>query len=137
MAETQKNQEKRFYATGKRKSSIARVYLYPNGKGTIEVNSRAFENYFGRMTSRMVVKQPLVLTKTDGAVDVYVNVTGGGLSSQADAIKYGIAKALFAMDPSLRKSLKAEKFLTRDARRVERKKAGQRGARARFQFSKR
>lgn len=129
--------EKQFHAIGKRKESIARVYLSPAGKGTIEINSTTLDKYFGRLTSRMIVKQPLVLTKTDDKVDVYVNVSGGGLSGQADAIKYGIAKALLQWDPSFRKPLKSEGFLTRDARIVERKKPGQKGARARFQFSKR
>lgn len=135
--QTQPVKEKRFYGTGKRKRSVARVYLYPNGKGDIQVNAAPLNTYFGRPTSRMVVKQPLILTQMDARVDVYVNVYGGGLSGQAEAIKYGISKALLQLDPSLRKILKAEKLLTRDARKVERKKPGQSGARKRYQYSKR
>jgi len=137
MAQAQPAKDNRFYATGKRKDSIARVYLTPQGKGEININTSNIDTYFGRKTSRMIIRQPLVLTKLEKAVDIYVNVKGGGLSGQADAIKYGIAKALIQMDPALRKSLKAEGFLTRDARRVERKKAGLRGARAAYQYSKR
>jgi len=129
--------ENRFYATGKRKRSIARVYLYPQGKGDIQINTSTLDEYFGRKSSKMIVREPLVLTKTDQLVDLYVNVKGGGKSGQADAIKHGISKALLAFDPSLRKTLKAEGFLTRDARKVERKKAGLKGARARYQYSKR
>jgi small subunit ribosomal protein S9 len=130
-------EEKRFYATGKRKRSVARVYLYAEGKGDIQINTSTLDEYFGRATSKMVIKQPLVLTKTEDKVDLYVNVYGGGLSGQADAIKHGIAKALTSYDPELRPALKRQGFLTRDARKVERKKAGMKGARARFQFSKR
>ena len=129
--------EERVYGTGKRKSAIARVYLYPKGEGTIEINNSKFENYFGRKSSRMIVKQPLETVKMTNKVNIYAKVAGGGLAAQADAMKYGIAKCLLALDPAFRKSLKSEGFLTRDSRRVERKKAGQRGARARFQFSKR
>lgn len=137
MPEIQSTKEQRFYATGKRKTAIARVYLYPQGKGTIEVNSQPLEQYFGRKTSQMVVKQPLVLTKTLKSVDLYVKASGGGKAAQADAIKHGIAKALVTFDQSFRKVLKAEKFLRRDDRIVERKKSGQSGARKKYQYSKR
>ena len=130
--------EEKFYGTGRRKESVARVYVYPRGKGIITINDfHSLEQYFGRPTARMIVKQPLVLTKMDNKVDIYVNVGGGGLSGQADAIKYGIAKALLEMDPLFRKTLKSNGLLTRDAREVERKKPGQSGARKRYQYSKR
>ena len=137
MATAETEKEKRFYATGKRKRSVARVYLTPAGKGAILINTTPLDRYFGRLSSRQIVKQPLVVAKLEDKVDLYVNVFGGGLSGQADAIKHGIAKALVAYDANLRKPLKAVGFLTRDARKVERKKAGQKGARARYQFSKR
>jgi len=136
MASTQ-TKEQRFYATGKRKRAIARVYLYPQGKGDIQINNLTLETYFGRKSSKMIVKEPLVLTKMENEVDLYVNVYGGGKSGQADAIKHGISKALLAFNPELRRVLKAEGFLTRDSRKVERKKAGLKGARARYQYSKR
>lgn len=138
MAEAQIKKEEKFYGTGRRKESVARVYVYTRGKGIININGAyTLEQYFGRPTSRMIVKQPLMLTKMDNKVDIYVNVAGGGLSGQADAIKYGIAKGLLEMDPSFRKALKSQGFLTRDAREVERKKSGQSGARKRYQYSKR
>jgi len=126
----------RWYATGRRKSAIARVWLSP-GTGLIKVNKREFEEYFGRPTSRLVVMQALELTEYAGKVDLMVNVCGGGMMGQAAAIKHGISRALEKKDPELRPTLKKAGYLTRDARVKERKKYGRRGARARFQFSKR
>ena len=128
--------EERFYATGKRKTAVARVWLRP-GKGKIEINRRLFEDYFPRDTLRMTILQPLELTNTLGQFDVYVNVTGGGGSGQAGAIRHGVSKALLAYNESLRDILKKAGFITRDPRVKERKKYGQKGARARFQYSKR
>ncbi len=128
--------ETRYYSTGRRKRSIAKVWLKP-GSGSIVVNERNLEEYFGRSTSQMVIKQPFDLTGTLGKFDAQVSVMGGGLSGQAGAIKHGIAKALLEVNPSFRSPLKKAGFLTRDPRAKERKKYGQRGARARFQFSKR
>jgi len=125
-----------FYGTGKRKSSIARVWLKP-GAGRIVVNNKTLDEYFGRETSKMVVRQPLELTENVGKFDVFVNVCGGGDSGQAGAIKHGITKALLEADPELRGNLKKAGFITRDSRVKERKKYGRRAARARFQFSKR
>lgn len=126
----------RHYATGKRKNAIARVWLKA-GSGSIVVNDRPLDVYFGRPTSRMLIMQPFELTQTAGRFDLVVNVQGGGLSGQAGAIKHGISKALLAVDPSYRSTLKAAGFLTRDSRIKERKKYGRRSARASFQFSKR
>jgi len=124
------------YATGKRKTSIARVYVTP-GSGRINVNGRDFEEYFPVLALRAIAVQPLALTGKRQAVDVEVNVTGGGPASQADSVKYGIAKALQIENPELRPALKRAGYLTRDARVKERKKYGRPGARKRFQFSKR
>ena len=124
------------YATGKRKTSIARVYVTP-GSGRISVNGREFDEYFPVLALRAIAVQPLTLTGKRQAVDVDVNVTGGGPASQADSVKYGIAKALQIDNPELRPALKRAGFLTRDARVKERKKYGRPGARKRFQFSKR
>lgn len=124
------------YATGKRKTSIARVFVTP-GSGRILVNGREFEEYFPVLALRAAAVQPLVLTGKRQSVDVDVNVKGGGPASQADSLKYGIAKALQIDNPELRPMLKRAGFLTRDARVKERKKYGQPGARKRFQFSKR
>ncbi|HLK91548.1 MAG TPA: 30S ribosomal protein S9 [Polyangia bacterium] len=124
------------YATGRRKHAVARVWLQP-GSGKIAINQRSLEDYFGRETSRMVFRQALELTETSGQYDVFVNVSGGGLSGQADAIRHGISRSLIKIDPAFRPALKKAGYLTRDARAKERKKYGQRGARARFQFSKR
>ncbi|HXU80843.1 MAG TPA: 30S ribosomal protein S9 [Polyangia bacterium] len=132
MVDTQKS----FYATGRRKHAVARVWLQP-GNGKIAINTRSLEDYFGRETSRMVFRQPLELTETSGSLDIFVTVRGGGLSGQADAIRHGISRALTRFNPELRGGLKKAGYLTRDARKKERKKYGQRGARARFQFSKR
>lgn len=126
----------KIYATGKRKTSISRVYVRP-GTGRILVNGREFEEYFPILALRAAAVQPLVLTGKRQSVDVEVNVTGGGPASQADSLKYGIAKALQIENPELRSMLKRAGFLTRDARVKERKKYGRPGARKRFQFSKR
>ncbi|MCD6451829.1 MAG: 30S ribosomal protein S9 [Acidobacteria bacterium] len=125
-----------YYGTGKRKTAVARVYLRP-GKGNIIVNNRDYTEYFPRELYRTAVKQPLSLTQTADKFDVYVRAKGGGLTGQAEAIRHGIARALVAYNRELRNILKRAGFLTRDARVKERKKYGQRGARARFQFSKR
>ena len=127
---------KSVYATGRRKHAVARVWLQP-GSGKVAINSRTLEDYFGRETSRMVFRQALELTETSGQFDVFVNVRGGGLSGQADAIRHGISRSLIKIEPAHRPALKKAGYLTRDARQKERKKYGQRGARARFQFSKR
>jgi small subunit ribosomal protein S9 len=128
--------EQKFYATGKRKTSVARVWIKP-GPGEITINKRTIDEYFGRPTSKMVVRQPLELTENIGKFDVSVNVSGGGPSGQAGAIKHGITKALLEADPELRASLKKAGFITRDSRIKERKKYGRRAARRSFQFSKR
>ncbi|MBI2877874.1 MAG: 30S ribosomal protein S9 [Candidatus Tectomicrobia bacterium] len=128
---------RKFYATGRRKTASGRVWLVKPGTGQIKVNNRPIEEYFGRQTSQMMVRQPFEVTNTLGQFDVVATAIGGGLSGQAGAIRHGIAKALEVADPSLRIPLKRAGFLTRDPRAKERKKYGQRGARARFQFSKR
>jgi len=125
-----------YYSTGKRKSAVARVYMTP-GNGEISINKKDIDTYFGRETSKMILRQPLELTNTMGKYNISVNVVGGGISGQAGAIKHGISKALLEVDPNFRGVLKKAGFLTRDSRVKERKKYGQRGARARFQFSKR
>ena len=125
-----------YYATGKRKTSVARTWLEP-GKGIITINKRTIEDYFGRETAKMVVEQPFVLTDTYGSFDVKVNVTGGGVSGQAAAIRHGITKALLQFNPEFRQILKKAGLVRRDARIKERKKYGQKGARAHFQYSKR
>lgn len=125
-----------FYGTGRRKTSVARVFLRP-GEGRITVNKRPVEDYFPRETLRLLVAQPLELTGTTTQFDVKVNVAGGGLSGQAGAVRHGIARALLVFNDKLRSQLKRAGFLTRDPRMKERKKYGQPGARKRFQFSKR
>ncbi len=125
-----------FYATGRRKTAIARVWLLP-GSGSIQINKRDIESYFGRATSKMVLRQPLEATETLGRYDVVANVCGGGLAGQAGAIRHGITRALMKISPAFRPVLKKAGYVTRDPRKKERKKYGQRGARARFQFSKR
>jgi len=125
-----------YYGTGKRKTSVARTWL-KSGKGIITVNNRTIEDYFGRETAKMIVEQPLVLTDTYGIFDVKVNVTGGGISGQAAAIRHGITRALLQYNPEFRSILKKAGLIKRDARVKERKKYGQKGARARFQYSKR
>ena len=126
----------RAYATGKRKDAVARVWLKP-GAGRILVNTRDFETYFARPVLRMIVNQPLEIAGRASQYDVMVNVTGGGLSGQAGAVRHGVSKALTNYEPELRPVLKREGFLTRDARVVERKKPGRAKARRSFQFSKR
>jgi len=128
--------EQRFYATGKRKTSVARVWLKP-GNGNITVNNRSIDEYFGRATSKMVLRQPLELTENVGKYDIMVNVCGGGPSGQAGAIKHGLTKALLVADTDLRSVLKKAGFITRDSRVKERKKYGRAAARRSFQFSKR
>jgi small subunit ribosomal protein S9 len=123
-------------ATGRRKSSVARVYLRP-GKGNVTVNKQSVEEYFDRATLRMVMRQPLELVNMTENFDVVINVFGGGKSGQAGAVLQGIARALVNYDAKLRSTLKHAGFLTRDSRAKERKKYGQAAARARFQFSKR
>ena len=123
-------------ATGRRKSSVARV-RFTKGKGAIVVNKRPLEEYFGRDTSKMVLRQPLELVNLVSQYDIDVNVNGGGLSGQAGAIRHGIARVLEKINAELRPSLKKAGMLTRDSREVERKKCGQPGARKNFQFSKR
>ncbi len=125
-----------FKATGRRKSSVARVTLTP-GQGDITVNRKALDKYFPRPTLRMMIRQPLELTGTVGKFDVRAIIDGGGLSGQAGALRHGISRALIKVDADLRPKLKKEGFLTRDPREKERKKYGLKGARARFQFSKR
>lgn len=124
------------YSTGRRKESVARVWLKP-GNGTIVINKRPIDNYFGRETLKMVLRQPFEVTETLNQWDVKVNVVGGGLSGQAGAIRHGITRALCKANPGMRGALKRAGFVTRDARKVERKKYGRPGARKRFQFSKR
>ena len=125
-----------YYGTGRRKEAVARVFLRP-GTGVITVNKRTFENYFPQPTLRLAAERPLDITETKGQFDIIANIDGGGLAGQAGALRLGIARALLQYDAELRPRLKAEGLLTRDAREVERKKYGQPGARARFQFSKR
>ena len=125
-----------FYGTGKRKTSIARVRLKPGG-GNVVINRKGADEYLGRETLKMIIMQPFEITGTAGQFDVTVNVNGGGVSGQAGAIKHGISRALLQVSDEYRKPLKKAGYITRDAREVERKKYGQRGARARFQFSKR
>ncbi len=125
-----------YHALGRRKESVARVYLRP-GTGVVSVNGRKFEDYFPNDVLKMVIRQPLALTETTEKFDVVANVDGGGVAGQAGAIRHGIARALCLFNVELRPALKKAGLLTRDSRMKERKKYGQRGARARFQFSKR
>ena len=131
MATTQQN-----YGTGRRKSSAARVFLRP-GKAAIVVNGRQLDEFFGRETSRMIVRQPLELVQLTGKLDITVKVSGGGITGQAGAIRHGIARALMKYDAKLRGPLRQAGFVTRDAREVERKKVGRRKARRGPQYSKR
>ncbi len=126
----------RFYATGRRKTSVARVWIRP-GAGRIVVNRRAFDDYFPRETLRMIIAQPLQVTNTFGQFDVLVTVGGGGPTGQAGAVRHGISRALARFDDKLRLTLKKAGLLTRDPRMRERKKYGQPGARQKFQYSKR
>lgn len=128
--------EKFEYGTGRRKTATARTRIYA-GSGGITVNGRSFEEYFPRKTLQMIIRQPLALTKTLDRFDVKVNVSGGGVTGQAEAVRHGISRALLQADPSLRAVLKRAGFLTRDARKKERKKYGLAAARARYQYSKR
>jgi small subunit ribosomal protein S9 len=128
--------EKVITATGRRKTSVARIYLRP-GKGAIAINQRTLDQYFGRETARMIVMQPFGVTQTAGIYDIEVNVQGGGSSGQAGAIRHGITRALMQANPELRLPLKKAGFVTRDPRAVERKKYGRHKARKRPQYSKR
>jgi len=130
------DQAETFYGTGRRKTSVARVYL-KMGAGKFVINGREITEFFKRQTLRMIINQPFEITSTAGKFDIIANIAGGGNSGQAGALRHGIARALLDYDPNLRTPLKRAGFLTRDPRQVERKKYGQRGARARFQFSKR
>ena len=128
--------DKVFTATGRRKTSVARVFLKP-GKGKITINHRTLQEYFGRETARMIVMQPFDVTQTGGSFDIDVNVTGGGNSGQAGTIRHGITRALMRLNSELRGPLKKAGFVTRDPRAVERKKYGRHKARKRPQYSKR
>ena len=125
-----------YYGTGRRKTSTARVYLRP-GSGNITVNKREFNSYFPNEALQMIIRQPLTLTDTIGKFDIYVNVDGGGSAGQAGAVRHGITRALMEFNADLRPTLKKAGLVTRDPRQKERKKYGQKGARKRFQFSKR
>ena len=124
------------YGTGRRKSSVARVFM-KKGNGQITINGKAIDQYFGRQTSIMIARQPLLLTANDAAFDIKINVHGGGESGQAGAVRHGITRALIDYDAALKTDLSKAGFVTRDAREVERKKVGLHGARRRKQFSKR
>ena len=126
-----------YYGTGRRKTATARVRLIPGGSGVAIVNRLPMDEYFDREAVKMIIMQPFEITETVGSFDLYVNVRGGGKAGQAGAIRHGIARALLQSDPELKPVLKKSGFLTRDARMRERKKYGQKGARARYQFSKR
>ncbi|WP_054031105.1 30S ribosomal protein S9 [Desulfatitalea tepidiphila] len=129
-------QENVYYATGKRKNAIARTWIKP-GNGDISINGRSLEDYFKVYTAKTIIKQPLTLTNNQDKFDIKIKVLGGGTIGQAGAIRHGITKALMEFDPELRSVLKKAGFVRRDPREKERKKYGQKGARARFQFSKR
>jgi small subunit ribosomal protein S9 len=128
--------QEQYYGTGRRKTSTARVFV-KDGKGTITVNNKPLDAFFGRKTAQMIVKQPLELVEMVGKFDVNATVKGGGITGQAGAIRHGLTRALMQFDESLRPNLRKAGFVTRDAREVERKKYGQPGARKKFQFSKR
>ncbi|MBR5319878.1 MAG: 30S ribosomal protein S9 [Peptococcaceae bacterium] len=130
------NDKVQFYGTGRRKSSVARVRLVP-GNGQIIINGKESQDYFHKKTLEMIIRQPLVLTETEGRFDVLVNAHGGGTTGQAGAVRLGIARALLKADPEYRPALKSAGFLTRDPRMKERKKYGLKGARRAPQFSKR
>ena len=131
------SKKKYYYGTGRRKSSVARVRVYENGTGSIIINGRDIDDYFGLDTLKLIVRQPLVSTDTLGKVDVVCTVTGGGVSGQAGAIRHGISRALLTVNGEFRPTLKAAGFLTRDPRMKERKKYGLKAARRAPQFSKR
>ena len=126
-----------FYGTGRRKSSVARVRLFPGGTGEIKINNRTIDNYFGLETLKLIVRQPLAATETAEKFDVEATVAGGGMTGQAGAIRHGIARALLKVDENYRGTLKAAGYLTRDPRMKERKKYGLKAARRAPQFSKR
>ena len=126
----------RHYGTGKRKTAIARVFL-KEGSGTITVNNRTFEDYFPREVLRMIIEQPFDAVSRRGMFDIDVNVQGGGVTSQAEAVRHGISRALVNFEEDMKPALKKQGLLTRDARKKERKKPGQPGARKKFQYSKR
>ncbi len=126
-----------FYGTGRRKSSVARVRVYANGTGKITINDRDIDDYFGLDTLKLIVRQPLALTSTEGKFDIVCTVAGGGVTGQAGAIRHGLSRALLQYDAELRTALKKAGFLTRDPRMKERKKYGLKGARRAPQFSKR
>ena len=132
-----KSKKPYFYGTGRRKSSVARVHVYENGTGSITINGRDIDNYFGLETLKLIVRQPLNTTNTLGKVDIVATVTGGGVTGQAGAIRHGISRALLLLDENNRPALKAAGFLTRDPRMKERKKYGLKAARRAPQFSKR
>ena len=132
-----KSKKPYFYGTGRRKSSVARVHLFENGTGTITINGRDIDDYFGLETLKMVVRQPLNTTSTLGKVDIVATVEGGGVSGQAGALRHGISRALLQVNPDFRPILKKAGFLTRDPRMKERKKYGLKAARRAPQFSKR
>ncbi len=132
-----KSKKPYFYGTGRRKSSVARVHLFPNGTGAITINGRDIDDYFGLDTLKLIVRQPLNTTNTLDKVDVVATVAGGGVTGQAGAIRHGIARALLLLDENNRAALKAAGFLTRDPRMKERKKYGLKAARRAPQFSKR
>ena len=125
------------YGTGRRKSSVARVHLFPNGTGAITINGRDIDDYFGLETLKLIVRQPLVATENMGKVDIVATVAGGGVTGQAGAIRHGVARALLQVNPEYRAALKSAGFLTRDPRMKERKKYGLKAARRAPQFSKR
>ena len=134
---TYKTKKPYMYGTGRRKSSVARVHLIPNGTGAITINGRDIDDYFGLETLKLIVRQPLVTTNTLGKVDIDAKVAGGGVSGQAGAVRHGIARALLLVDENYRAPLKAAGLLTRDPRMKERKKYGLKAARRAPQFSKR
>lgn len=137
MAKTSTKKKIQYWGTGRRKSAIARVRLIPGGDGTIVINKKSIDEYFGLDTMKLIVRQPLVLTDSLTKYDVMVNVCGGGYTGQAGAIRHGISRALLEADESLRAELKKAGFLTRDSRKKERKKPGLKKARKASQFSKR
>ena len=126
-----------FYGTGRRKSSVARVRVYANGTGKITINDRDIDDYFGLDTLKLIVRQPLALTSTEGKFDIVCTVAGGGVTGQAGAIRHGLSRALVVLNPEYRAGLKAAGFMTRDPRMKERKKYGLKAARRAPQFSKR
>ena len=134
---TYKTKRPYLYGTGRRKSSVARVHLIPNGTGAITINGRDIDDYFGLETLKLIVRQPLVTTSTLGKVDIEATVTGGGVSGQVGALRHGISRALLLVNPEFRTALKQAGFLTRDPRMKERKKYGLKAARRAPQFSKR